>query len=156
MDLGGPRYVLQIRERIENILIRGAVPIYWALAFIIAASIPQISYLISFVGAAFILQFTFTFPPILMVGYNTQKDAMLPEESFDPVTGQAQRVDSGMRRWIRGYKKQFFRNTFDVLYFLGALSTAGLGIYASVIAMNEQFKTTSLTPFTCNSPTGSG
>ena len=35
------------------------VPIYWALAFIVAAAIPQIANLTSFVGAACILQFTY-------------------------------------------------------------------------------------------------
>jgi hypothetical protein len=89
-----------------------------------------------------------------MVGYNVQKDAILPEETFDPRTGEANRFDSGMRRWIRGYKKKVFRNTFDILYFLGALSTACLGLYAAGTAMNETFKTTALTPFTCQNPAG--
>ncbi|KAI6910556.1 oligopeptide transporter protein [Hortaea werneckii] len=52
----------------------GLVPVYWGLAFVVAAAIPQISYLSAFVGAACILQFSYTFPPILMVGYNCQKD----------------------------------------------------------------------------------
>jgi hypothetical protein len=124
------------------------------LAFIVAAAIPQISYLASFVGAAFILQFSYTFPPILMVGFNVQRDAMLPEEQFDPSTGQARRVDTGLTRWMRGYRKQWMRNTFDVVYFFASLSVAGLGIYASILAMNNAYKTTPLTPFTCNSPTG--
>lgn len=131
-----------------------AVPLYWALAFIVAASIPQISILASFVGAAFILQFSFTFPPILMVAYNVQKDAMLDSEPFDPVSGQAQRSDHGMARWIRGYKQKLFSNTFNVIYFVASLSVAGLGIYASVLGMHESFATTVLTPFTCGSPTG--
>ena len=130
------------------------VPIYWALAFIIAAAIPQISNLTSFVGAACILQFSYTFPPMLIVGYNVQKDAMLPEEQFDPRTGQANRVDSGMTRWIRGYKKKLAINTFDVLYSIGALATAGLGIYASVTGMHDTFSQTSITPFTCANPAG--
>jgi hypothetical protein len=130
------------------------VPIYWAGAFIIAAAVPQIANLTSFVGAACIMQFSYTFPPILMVGYNVQKDAMLPEETFDPRTGVANRVDTGMTRWIRGYKKKFFLNTFDTLYFLAALSTAGLGLYASGTAMHATFSTTSITPFSCNNPAG--
>ena len=89
-----------------------------------------------------------------MVGYNVQKDAMLPEEEFDPRTGQTTRVDGGWKRWIRGYKKKFAINTFDVLYSLAALATAGLGLYASITGMHNTFKVTKLTPFTCNNPAG--
>lgn len=91
---------------------------------------------------------------MLIVGYNVQKDAILPEEEFDPSTGQARRLDGGMKRWIRGYKKKFALNTFDVLYSLGALATAGLGIYASVMGMHDSFSETSITPFTCKNPAG--
>jgi len=130
------------------------VPIYWALAWIIAAAIPQISNLTSFVGAACILQFSYTFPPMLLVGYNVQKDAMLPEEHFNPLTGKVNRVDSGIKRWIRGYKRKFVWNTFDVLYSLAALGAAGLGIWASVTAMHASFSESALTPFTCANPAG--
>ncbi|RFU33150.1 hypothetical protein B7463_g3182, partial [Scytalidium lignicola] len=130
------------------------VPIYWALAWIIAAAIPQISNLTSFVGAACILQFSYTFPPMLLVGYNCQKDAILPEEGFDPRTGVSNRVDNGWKRWMRGYKKKLALNTFDVLYSLAALATAGLGLYASGTGMRETFANTPLTPFTCNNPAG--
>ncbi|KAJ5811580.1 hypothetical protein N7474_007881 [Penicillium riverlandense] len=128
------------------------VPIYWVLAWVVAAAIPQISNLTSFVGAACILQFSYTFPPLLRVGYSVQNDAILPGEVFDPHTGQALRVDSGWKRWARGFKKQFALNSFDVIYFLAALGTAGLGIWASVIGMHEDFAGSALTPFTCKNP----
>ncbi|GAB7353447.1 hypothetical protein MBLNU459_g3911t1 [Dothideomycetes sp. NU459] len=130
------------------------VPLYWLLAWIVAAAIPQISNLTSFVGAACILQFSYTFPPMLLVGYNVQKDAMLPEEEFNPVTGEAKRVDSGVKRWIRGYKKKFVWNTFDVIYSVCALATAGLGIWASCIGMHASFSSGAVTPFTCQNPAG--
>jgi hypothetical protein len=130
------------------------VPIYWALAWVIAAAIPQISNLISFVGAACILQFSYTFPPILLVGYNCQKDAILPEEGFDPRTGVSNRVDHGWRRWMRGYRKKFALNTFDVLYSVCALATAGLGVWAAGKGMHEAFAGAKLTPFTCANPAG--
>ncbi|CAI7632362.1 unnamed protein product [Penicillium glandicola] len=132
----------------------GIAPAYWALAWVVAAAIPQISNLASFVGAACILQFSYTFPPMLLVGFNVQNDAILPEEGFNPITGQAQRVDNGIKRWIRGYKKKFIWNTFDVIYSLCALSAAGLGIWASVTSMNAAFKAGKLTPFTCTNPAG--
>jgi len=130
------------------------VPVYWACAFLIAAAVPQISYLGAFVGAAFILQFSYTFPPILQVGYNVQKDAMLPEEVFDPATGEVNRVDSGFRRIVRGYMKKPFRNTFDSIYFVCSLATAGLGMYAAIIGMSDAFSSNSLTSFTCINPAG--
>jgi len=79
---------------------------------------------------------------------------MLPEESFDQASGIANRVDTGFRRWVRGYRKKLVWNTLDVLYFLGALCVAGLGIYSSVIGMKTSFSTTGLTPFTCQNPAG--
>ena len=91
---------------------------------------------------------------MLLVAYNVQKDAMLPEEEFNPVTGEVKRVDSGMKRWIRGYKKKLAFNTFDVLYSIAALATAGLGLYTSTVAMHDTFEKTSITPFSCKNPAG--
>lgn len=143
-----------LESRLGKYLWIGLVPVYWCLAWVVAAAIPQISNLTSFVGAACILQFSYTFPPMLLVGYNVQKDAMLPEEHFNPQTGVAERVDNGIKRWIRGYKKKFVWNTFDVLYSIAALAAAGLGIWASVTAMHTSFSESALTPFTCANPAG--
>lgn len=79
---------------------------------------------------------------------------MLPEEELDPRTGVVSRVDNGWKRWMRGYKKKFVMNTFDVLYSLAALATAGAGLYASGKAMRETFASTTVTPFTCQNPAG--
>ena len=79
---------------------------------------------------------------------------MLPEEHFDPRTGQAKRVDQGFKRWMRGYRKQLALNVFDSFYSVAALATAGLGIWASVIGMHDTFSQTSITPFTCKNPAG--
>ncbi|KAI6839670.1 oligopeptide transporter protein [Hortaea werneckii] len=134
----------------------GLVPVYWGLAFVVAAAIPQISYLSAFVGAACILQFSYTFPPILMVGYNCQKDAMRSDEGFDPTSGQIIRHDTGFRRWMRGFMKKWYMNIFDSIYFVGALAVAGLGIYASVISMHQSFSSGTITAFTCKNPAGGG
>ena len=129
------------------------VPAYWALAWVVAAAIPQITNLTSFVGAACILQFSYTFPPMLLVGFNVQNDAILPEE-LNSTTGQVQRLDNGIKRWIRGYKKKFLWNTFDVIYSILALAAAGLGIWASVTSMHTSFEEGKLTHFTCANPAG--
>lgn len=130
------------------------VPVYWALAFIIAAAVPQISYLSAFVGAAMILQFSYTFPPFLALGFNCIKDSMGPGEGFDPSTGIVVRKDDGWKRWLRGFKKQLWINLFNVIYFLGSAVTAVLGIYASIYSMHQQYKDANIQPFSCNSPTG--
>ncbi|PWY86643.1 hypothetical protein BO70DRAFT_333027 [Aspergillus heteromorphus CBS 117.55] len=132
----------------------GLVPVYWGLAFVLAGAVPQISNLTSFEGALCIFQFSYTFPPLLLVGYNIQKDAMLPEESFNPHTGETKRVDNGVKRWIRGYKKKFAWNTFDLIYATGALATAGMGLWAAITGMKVDFAETALTPFTCTNPAG--
>ena len=80
---------------------------------------------------------------------------MLPEERLDPTTGEIQRTDSGMKRWIRGYMKKPIWNTFDVLFGLASLATGGLGLWASVLSMEAQFKASGITPFTCKNPAGS-
>lgn len=131
------------------------VPLYWGLAFIIGAAVPQISYLSAFVGAAMILQFSYTFPPILMVGYNVMKDSMVEGDSFDPNTGTLVRSDHGMTRWVRGFKVQFWENSWNVIYFLGSCVTAILGIYASIYSMHEAYSMAgAIKSFSCDSPTG--
>lgn len=90
----------------------------------------------------------------MIVGYRVQKDAVLDGESYDPRTGNTDRRDNGMKRWIRGFKKQLVWNTFDVLYGIAALATAGLGIYASVLGMHGAFSNATITPFTCKNPAG--
>ena len=132
------------------------VPAYWGAAFLIGAAIPQLTNLSAFVGAACILQFSYTFPPILMVGFNCQTDAITGDEGFDPTTGAVVRHDSGFARYKRGFMKKWHINTFDFIYFLGALVVAGLGIYTSVIGMHEAFSgpTATVTSFTCKNPAG--
>ncbi|TGO37010.1 hypothetical protein BHYA_0108g00060 [Botrytis hyacinthi] len=130
------------------------VPLYWVIAFVVCAAIPQFSYISGLVGALFILQFTYTFPAILGFGYQIQKDAMLPgEESFDPSTGTYNYVDRGVKRWIRGFKVNWLFNTFNLIYFLGALATAALGIYTSCLGLMSAFNGDSAaTSFGCTPP----
>lgn len=81
---------------------------------------------------------------------------MLPEESFDEATGKYTRVDHGMRRWARGYMVKWHLNTFNILYFLGALATCALGIYSSVEGLISAFGPDGsvATSFSCTNPAG--
>jgi hypothetical protein len=145
----------------------GLVPIYWSLAFIIAAAIPNFNYLSALIAAICIIQFSYTFPPLLMLGALIQRDAIQAGEGFDPATGQTTRHDGGLKRWARGYLKQWPVNTWNALFFLGSLVTAGLvsyilpcftlycpanrfkGCYSSIEGLITAFKSGSSTSFSC-------
>lgn len=131
----------------------GLVPVYWAVAFIVCSAIPQFSYISGLVGAVCILQFTYSFPPLLMLGFEIQKDAIMDGEGFDPATGIVTRKDSGIKRWVRGFKTKWHVNSFNLVLFLGACTTAGLGIYSSIVSLIAAFGGTSVaTSFGCTAP----
>ena len=134
------------------------IPIYWALAFVIGAVIPNFAALVGVVGAICIVQFTYSLPPFLFLGAKTMVNAMQPGEGFDPATKKVVRHDTGLKRWIRGFtggsligKAVMFWN---VIYFLGALALGGLGAYASITLIIDTFKSgdPGLTTFSCTSP----
>jgi hypothetical protein len=133
------------------------VPVYWSIAFIFAASIPDFFALTGLVAAICIMQFTYTFPPLLALGYLIKKNAMQEGEGFDPVTGKVTRHDGGLKRWTRGFMKgRWWLNVWNVLYMLGALATAGLGAYAAVEALIAAFAVPEASAFTCHSPLDNG
>ncbi|KAM3069209.1 hypothetical protein ACMFMG_010726 [Clarireedia jacksonii] len=143
-----------LTSKAGKILWIGLVPLYWVVAFVICAAIPQFSYISGLVGAVCILQFTYTFPAILAVGYQVQKDAMIPgEEQFNPQTGTYNWRDRGVKRWVRGFKVRWYWNIFNFVYFLGALTTAALGIYSSCLGLMSAFDGNSVaTSFGCTPP----
>jgi hypothetical protein len=128
--------------------------VYWALAFVIGAAVPNFGDFQSLVGAFCIGNFTYAFPALLKIGFDVQKAAMLPEESFDPVTKKYIRKDTGVKRWIRGYKKTWILTTLNIIYLLGALVVCGLGMYSAISALMSAFGGggTVATSFGCTSP----
>ncbi|KAI7157959.1 hypothetical protein KC349_g5248 [Hortaea werneckii] len=114
-------------------------PVYWILAFVVAAAVPNLNGIVNLVGGLFGLNFTYSLPGIMFVGYLVQRGASLPGEGFDPVTGQTTRHDSGMKRWVRGYKKYFLINTFTTLYFLAGLACSGMGTWAAIEGLIQVF-----------------
>jgi hypothetical protein len=134
----------------------GLIPVYWSLAFVLAAAIPNFSYLSGLVAAICILQFTYTFPPILMLGCDVQYHAIQEGEGFDPSTGQTTRRDQGWTRWARGLEVMWYVNAWNVFMFLGALCTAALGMYASIQGLKSAFAAGRNTSFSCTGPLGSG
>ncbi|PYI01606.1 transmembrane amino acid transporter family protein [Aspergillus sclerotiicarbonarius CBS 121057] len=132
----------------------GLGPIYWAIAFVIAGAVPNLSGISSMVGAALILNFTYTLPGILYVGFRTQKDAVLPGEGYNPVTGVTTRHDEGWKRYVRGFKKSLYINLFCIFYFCGGLACSGMGMWAAITSLIEIFAPggTVATSFGCAAP----
>jgi hypothetical protein len=139
-------------------------PIYWSLAYIIAAAIPNFFALSSLIAALCIMQFSYTFPPLLHLAYHIRRGAMLPGEGFDLQTGALIRHDRGMGRLVRGFLAKGYPsgggvlgwrtwlNVFNIIFFLGSLATAALGAYSAIEALIEAFSHPSITAFTCTSP----
>lgn len=114
-------------------------PIYWIVAFVIASSVPNLNGISGIVGALLILNFTYTFPAILYIGFNCQIGAALPGEGFDPATRITTRHDTGLKRWTRGYFKFWHINIISTIYFLGGLATSGMGSWAAITALIDFF-----------------
>jgi len=142
-----------LTARLGKVLWIAIVPSYWIIAFVVCAAIPQFTFISSLVGAVCILSFTYTFPALLAFGYQIRKDGMLPEETFDPATGAYNYFDTGFARLWRGFKRRPWLNTFNGIYFLGALTTSALGIYSSAMSLKAAFDGGSVaTSFGCATP----
>jgi hypothetical protein len=67
-------------------------------------------------------------------------------EGWDPTTGQTIRHDNGFRR---GFCKQIFYNSWNLIFFLGSLVTAGLGCYSAIEGLVAAFAVGRQTSFRC-------
>ncbi|CAK7224036.1 hypothetical protein SBRCBS47491_005412 [Sporothrix bragantina] len=132
----------------------GIIPVYWAIAFALAAGIPNFSGLTSVVAAFCILHFTYTFPPLLSIAYLVKKHAMREGDGYDPATGEVVRGDSGFARFRRGFlsSSRWWMNSLNILYIGGALALSGLGAYASIMTLKTAFATSVTTSYVCKSP----
>jgi len=132
------------------------VPVWWSIAFVIAAAIPDYFGFVSIISASMLLNLTYTMPPIFALGYDIQKNAIRPGEGFDPTTGVVTRSDRGLKRLIRGYLSggtfQVGINIWHTIYFLASLSMCGLGMYAAIEGMITAFENPQLNSFSCVSP----
>lgn len=117
------------------------VPIWWSIAYIIAAAIPDYFGFVSVISAGILLHFTYTFPPLLALAYDIKLQSVRAlaggaEEAFDPQTGVTRRAWHGVSRYVRGFLSggvlQVTLNILHVLYALGALVMSGLGLYSAI------------------------
>lgn len=84
---------------------------YWAVAWVVGSAIPNITDLNTVVGAACILQFTYTFPSALLVGHWVQRDALTGDDKWEPgVAPWSNRLDSwrDASRWRRGFRPYWY------------------------------------------------
>ncbi|KAK4692319.1 hypothetical protein P7C71_g4858, partial [Lecanoromycetidae sp. Uapishka_2] len=134
------------------------VPVWWTIAFIIAAAIPDYFGFVSVISASTLLNLTYSLPPLFAVGYDMQKNAVRENEGegFDPTTGQVTRHGTTAQRLMRGFVSggpvQVAQNVWHVTYFLASLSMCGLGMYAAIEGMITAFKNPQLNSFSCTSP----
>ena len=138
-----------------KVLFAGIVPVYWSVAFVIAASIPDYFGFVSVIAAFCIVQFSYSFPPILHLGFMMQKASIRGElgEGYDEVTGETRRGSNGVKRWVRGFfAYRWYVNVWHIIHAGGALAVAGLGAYAAVQGLIDAFKIPQVTSFTCGSP----
>ncbi|KAH9822905.1 amino acid transporter [Teratosphaeria destructans] len=135
------------------------VPIWWSVGYIIAAAIPDYFGFVSVVSAATAIQFSYTFPPMLALGYSIRLNIMrctVGDEGFDPRTGTVNRPLSGMKYWIKGFfaggPLAVMLNIWHLIYALGAWVLAGLGMYAAIKGLIDAFAMPQVNSFSCISP----
>lgn len=115
------------------------VPIWWSIAFIIAAAIPDYFGFISIMSASTLLNLTYTLPPLMSLGFDIQRSAMRADarNGFDPNTGFVTRQTTGLARWWLGFWSggvfQTIWNIWHVIYCLASLAMCGLGMYAAIV-----------------------
>lgn len=134
------------------------VVVYWGLAFVIGSAIPSVGTLSGLVAAVCIFQFTYTFPPVLLLGYMMKVDAMHADEPFTTPGVAPRQYDTWKNpsRWIRGaffgdWKRVMYKGLL-FLWFIAALATAGLGMWATGTDVREAIQSGSASSFGCASP----
>lgn len=144
--------------------------VYWALAFVIASSIPQVQTISGLIAAIAIMNFSYSFPFMLALIFYIKRDAMEGDVPFTPgYAGQRQDTWAQWSRWRRGlfgghyeYPLLFGKNVVipgilvkAILLFvtLGAYTLSGLGMYGSGESIKETFESSAAaTSFGCAAP----
>jgi hypothetical protein len=78
---------------------------FWVFSWIIAECIPQFSTLTSIASAAFVLQYTYTFPPLFQLAWELQQD----------------------KTWYEVFTRRGWLKALDLFVFTCSLSLMGIG-----------------------------
>jgi len=148
----GPRLMTPKGRMIWTVM----VCVYWSLAFVIGSAIPQVQTISGLIAAIAIMQFTYSFPPLMRLGYDVITDAMSADAEYAPGSGTACRVDSwsDWSRWKRGiFGGRVFFKLFNLIIFLGGIAMACLGMWGAGKSMVHTFQLSgAATSFGCKSP----
>lgn len=134
------------------------VPIYWSIAFVIGTGIPAVGALSGLVAAVCIFQFTYTFPPLLMLGLDIALDAMSGDEAFSTPGVAPKQIDTwrDWSRWKRGImaggSKRLTYKVINFWLFLASLATAGLGMWATGEDLRATYVAGAASSFGCAAP----
>lgn len=132
------------------------VLIYWAIAFIIGSAIPQVQTIVGLIAAIAIMQFSYTFPFFLRVGYDVITDAMAEDTIYTPGQGASGRIDtwSQWSRWRRGlFSGRWYFKMFNFCLGLGGLVMACLGMWGAGESIKAVFELAGhATSFGCQAP----
>jgi hypothetical protein len=137
--------------------------VYWSLAFIVGSAIPQVATVSGIVAAICIMQFTYTFPPLMMLGYKMkiaaagliEEDSLAFGEVLDRNVPSKDPGDTWMQmsRWKRAFfSGSWYMNCFNLFLFLASLSMACLGMFGSGKAIQQTFQNGAATSFGCTPP----
>lgn len=142
--------------------------LFWALAFIIGAAIPQINSLSGLISAIAIVNFSYTFPFMFLWNWLVQADAMKADGEWAPGSGNV-RVDR-WTQWSRLSRGLFgggwytfpkgirlpawLVKNFILLLALGGLTMSGLGLYAAAESIKTAFEGSGAisSSFSCSAP----
>ncbi|PPR06113.1 hypothetical protein CVT24_004213 [Panaeolus cyanescens] len=150
--MGGPPLLSTRGRMIWSIL----VFLYWSLAFVVGSAIPQVQTITGLIAAIAIMQFTYTFPPLLRLAYDVITDAMSEDQPHVPNSGPQGRIDTwrDWSRWRRGlFSGRVFFKLFNLVIFLGGTAMACLGMWGAGKSIVFIFQIAgSATSFGCASP----
>jgi hypothetical protein len=76
---------------------------------------------------------------MLYLGHIIQKASALPGEGFNPYTRVTTRLDTGTKRWVRGFKKSWIVSLPMTIYILLGLACCGMGIWAAIEGLISVF-----------------
>ena len=109
---------------------------------------------VSVIASFCIVQFSYSFPPIIHLAYTMQRNSMTAGAGFNPTTGQTTIPHRGslQRLWQGFWADKWYINVWHIIHAGGALATAGLGAYAAIEGMIEAFKIPEVNSFNCKSP----
>ncbi|KAF7354431.1 Transmembrane amino acid transporter protein-domain-containing protein [Mycena venus] len=134
------------------------VILYWGIAFVLASAIPSVGALTGLLAAMGFFHFTYTFPPLMMLGLDLQIDAALADEPFQTPGVAPRQIDSWrqLSRWKRGFlaggRKRVYWKFVNVLFFLASLATAGMGLWATGTDLKEALAKGAATSLGCAPP----